>query len=221
MTKASRSVIWVALLFTVGIVSAPSLVIAAPNSHANSNAGGNGNGNANAGGSTVHQYALASGQNQGKISSALKSWNSLNANPKAFLNNLDNPNSLLGKEAKYVCDNATAQADLASFQTIYGDTPPTLDEFNAASAVVADPNASVEDKATAQQVIYAYNAYQDYLTAETAAQDSFLAAGVSYRGATYDDSMVALRETVDGVIAQKAFDSTALCPAASPTVAAQ
>src|SRR5207244_111547 len=92
-----------ALLGTTALPLSPAL--AAPNSHANAHAdggNGNGNGNGNAGnqsnghGSVVHQYALANGLKQGELASSLKSWNSLNANPNAFLNNLDNPDSLHG-----------------------------------------------------------------------------------------------------------------------------
>jgi len=137
------------------LMSAPA-VMAGPNAHANahaqgngSNGGGNGNGNGNGNGgggdngglggsgsphSVVRQYVLANpGLKQGQVASSLKSWNSLNANPKAFLNNLDNPNSLLGKEAAYICASSTAQSDLTKFnELVPTGTPPTSDEVKAA-----------------------------------------------------------------------------------------
>jgi hypothetical protein len=239
-----------ALLGTTALPLSPAL--AAPNSHANSHAnGGNGNGNgdgngnadkqSNGHGSVVHQYALANGLKQGDVASSLKSWNSLNANPNAFLNKLDNPNSLHGKQAKYICDNATSQTALTDFTNLGGDpaNPPSADDFAAAQAylsavallggadpatVAADPESSPEqiDAAnlilastltgdTAQGVVDQYNAWTLYQGAEGAAEDSFLAASVSYKGATYDDAMTALRGTVDGVITQKGLDTTSLC----------
>jgi len=244
-------------LFGLSALATP-VAIGAPNAHANSHAtsGGNGNGGGNSGsngngkaggngnGSAVHQFALASGQKQGDISSSLKSWNSLNANPHAFLNNLDNPNSLLGKEAKYVCDNVASQTALTSFSNAGGDplNPPTQPEVDAANAylnalaalansdstqtdidaanAVIAANSALEVPLTpdsANTIITQFNDWQAYQGAETSAQDSFLAASVSYKGATYDANMSALRATVDGVVAQKGLGSSGMCPA--PTVA--
>jgi len=245
-------------LFTAGALMAP-VAIGAPNSHANAhaNSGGNGNGNGggngngnnggNGNGSTVHQYALATGMKQGDLASSLKSWNSLNANPHAFLNNLDNPNSLLGKEAKYVCDDAVSQTALTDFVSSGGDpaNPPTQSQLDAATAylgalaTLADINSSLADQEAANAVIAAnaalavpltsdsantviaqFNDWQAYQAADAAAQGSFLAASVSYKGATYDSGMAALRTTVNGIITQKGFDTSTMC-AAPTTVASE
>jgi len=253
MKKAIRIIVNTTLCVSLlGIAAVPPMALAA-NSH--SNAGGNGNGNGNAGGngnsngnggdhgngSTVHQYVLANGLNQGDVSSTLKSWNSLNANPKALLNQINNPNSLLGKEAAYICSNAASQTDLATFTGLGGNpsSPPTVDQFNAATAylaaeaVLANPASSQTDidaanvliasssltPTTAQAAVDQYNAWTAYQGAEGTAQTAFLAASVSYKGATYDSTMSALRTTVDGIITQKGLDTTTICT--STTAAAQ
>jgi hypothetical protein len=219
------------------------------NAHASSNShvGGNGGGtsNGNGGGSVVHAAALASGMSQGELSSSLKSWNSLNANPHAFLNALDNPNSLHGKQAAYICNNATSVAALADFEALGGDPaiPPRETEFNDANSyldavtllggvaptdVLADPLSTPEmiDAAnlvlastltpeSAETLIDQYNAYLAYGTAEAAAEDSFLVASVSSKGATAEE-LEAVRTNVDTVVMEKGMDMTTLCPAEAP-----
>lgn len=253
MTNLRTPLSVVACAVLLGTTALPmSSALAAPNANANAHAnGGNGNGNGNGNGkagdkpnghgSVVHQFAVANGLKQGELASSLKSWNSLNANPNALLNNLDNPDSLHGKQAKYICDNATSQAALAGFTDLGGDptNPPSADDFAAAQAyladmallggvdpvtVAADPNSTQEqiDAAnrilastltsdTAQNVVDLYNAWTLYQGAEGAAQNSFLAASVSYKGASYDDAMTALRGTVDGIITQKGLDTPSIC----------
>jgi hypothetical protein len=273
MTKTVRSIVTLcacAGLLGLSALTAP-LAIAAPNSHANehANSGGNGNGDGSGNGngkssgsagtkgngSTVHQYALASGLKQGDVASALKSWNSLNANPHAFLNNLNNPHSLLGKEAKYVCDSAGSQAALATFTGAGGNpaSPPTQEQFDGASAylaavallagadpatVAADPGSSTEEIAaanilianaaaatpltseSADAIVTQFGDWQSYQAAEGTAQDSFLSASVSYKGATYSSSMSALRSSVDAIVTQKGLDASTMC-AASTAVATE
>ena len=187
------------------LMSAPA-VMAGPNAHANahaqgngSNGGGNGNGNGNGNGgggdngglggsgsphSVVRQYVLANpGLKQGQVASSLKSWNSLNANPKAFLNNLDNPNSLLGKEAAYICASSTAQSDLTKFNDLVPTgTPPSPDEVKAAQDFLTaettlgtlDPQKVVDnpnlypDKVAAAKLLLANLKLATPLTDETA-----------------------------------------------------
>jgi len=181
------------------LVAAPG-VVAAPNAHANahaqansSNGNGNGNGNSNSSNnngngtphSVVRQYAIANGLRQGQVASSLKSWNSLNANPKAFLNNLDNPNSLLGKEAAYICASSTAQAALGEFTDLAGPsgTPPTSAEVDAAQAfltakamlgsldpktVSGDPTNYTQEEVDAANLLLANAKLDRPLTTETA-----------------------------------------------------
>jgi hypothetical protein len=244
MNRPIRQIVIIALHLGAGAVAvAPTLSLATPNSHANPHANGDGNsgGNGNGNGSAVHQYVVANGLSQGAVSSQLKSWNSLNANPKALLNNLNNPNSLLGKESRYICANAASQSDLSTFTSLGGNpaSAPTPDQFNAATAylaaeaVIANPASSPTDldaanaliaassltSQSAQAVVDQYNAWTAYQGAEGTAQSAFLAASVSYKGATYDSRMGALRVTVDGIIAQKGLSTSTMC--ATSTVAAQ
>jgi len=247
------------VLCTVGLaaVTMPA-AMAGPNGHANEhaqsngNGGGNGGGNGNGGGksdaattstphSVVRQYALANGLKQGDVAKLLKSWNSLNANPKAFLNNLDNPNSLKGKQARYICANAESQTALSSFTDLGGDpaNPPTaqaaedaqsfldalalLGDTDPATVVGAPDSYSEEEVAaatlvldssldadSAQAVLDQRDAWATYQNATQKASDSFAAASVSYKGST---DLTAVRQTVDGVIAQKGLDTSALCDA--------
>jgi hypothetical protein len=164
----------------IALSFAASPTLAAPNANANdhANSGGNGNGSSNGNGgggeggggsvngqgngthgassnSAVHQYVLATGQKQGDVASSLKSWNSLNANPKAFEHNLNNPHSLLGKEAKYMCDNASAQEALATFNNLPGapTSPPTADEVTVAQKYLAAVQLVGTDPATLQAIV--------------------------------------------------------------------
>lgn len=250
MSKTIRSILTIALCTTlIGAASLSPVALAAnPHSNAggNGNGNGNGNGSGNAGGngngngSVVHQYALASGQSQGQVSSQLKSWNSLNANPKALLNHLNNPNSLLGKEVAYICSNAASQTALTTYEGLtQSTTPPTPQQITDASAylaavallngadpatVAADPASSPEQVAAANLLIANFAALVPltpqtagatvaYGTDESSAQSAFLAASVSHKGATYDSTMSALRTTVDGIIAKKGLDTTTMCTA--------
>lgn len=251
------------LTLACGVVTIAALAlspaVAAPKSHDHGNGGGNAHANnsGNGGGngksadhgnsgtphSAVRQYVLANGLKQGDIASTLKSWNSLNANPHAFLNNLDNPNSLLGKVAKYICDSAASQTALTGFTDLGGTvgSPPAQQAATDAQAFLdantqafadavtaldgADPadvtanpgdytSAQVDaadllnQKAAAETTIAQYNAWTTYQGASQQASDSFAAASVSYHKAT---DLSEVRAKVDGVIAQKGFDTSALC----------
>lgn len=251
------------LLCTVGLAAMTAPVaLAGPNGHANEHAGnGGGNGNGNAGGNgggnggdhgnggtatatphaVVRQYALANGLKQGDVAKTLKSWNSLNANPKAFLNNLDNPNSLKGKQAQYICDNATSQTALTDFTDLNGDpnNPPTAQDATDAQdyldslallgeddpqTVVDAPdgtysdaeiaaantvlNSQFNDADSAQAVLDQRAAWLAYQGSAQQASDLFAAASVSYHGTT---DLTDLRKTVDGIIALKGLDTSALC----------
>lgn len=232
-----------------------SVSVAAPNAHANDhatsntgNANGNGggnqsNGNGSAGATphaVVHQYALANGLSQGELARTLKSWNSLNANPKAFLNNLNNPDSLLGKEAQYICANAASQVALTGFTSLGGDpaNPPTAQQMQDAQAylgavtllggadpatVASDPTSTPEqvaaadlvlgsafDPVGAQALIDQYNAWTAYQSAAGQADATFVTASVSYHGSDAG-ALSQLRTTVDGVVAQKGLDTGSLC----------
>jgi hypothetical protein len=91
----------------------------------------------------VREYALANGLKQGEVASLLKSWNSLNRNEQAYLNNLNNPNSLPGKQVAYIRQNMTADTALSEFETMGGDplNPPTEDAAQAAQATIDLYNA--------------------------------------------------------------------------------
>jgi hypothetical protein len=241
------------VLCTVGLaaLTAPG-ALAGPNGHANEHAQSNGNGGGGNGGengnsgeaasstshSAVRQYTLANGLKQGDVAKSLKSWNSLNANPKAFLNNLDNPNSLKGKQAQYICDSAGSETALSSFTDLGGDVqnPPSEEaaadaqEYLAAVAslgdrmpadVIDDPESSPAEVAAAklvrdssldadgaQAILDQRAAWLAYEGSAQKASDSFAAASVSYHGST---DLTALRKTVDGVIAQKGLDTSSLC----------
>lgn len=261
--KMTSRALTAAVLCTIGlsILAVPG-AIAGPNGHANGhaqsdNGGGNGNGNGNGGGngngnghddagsapstphSIVRQYAIANGLKQGDVAKSLKSWNSLNANPKAFLNNLDNPNSRLGREAKYICDNAGSQTALASFTDLGGnpDNPPTAQEAADAQAlldafdvlgtddpatVAGDPTSYSADEVDAANLVLGSSldkegaqAVVDQFEAWTAAQNSAQQATDSFVAATGGHrsagDLADLRKTVDGIIAQKNLDTSDLC----------
>jgi hypothetical protein len=240
-------------------------VLAGPNGHANdhaqsnggSNGNGNGGGNGNGDGSESHkkaegagaphavvrQYVLANGLKQGDVASTLKSWNSLNANPKAFLNNLNNPNSLLGKEAQYICDNAGSQADLTSFIALGGDpaNPPTAQNASDAQAfldaqvilggldpatVASDPNSYTPDQVTAANLVLnssfdttSAQAAVDQYDAWTAYQATAQKASASFAAASVSyrgsTDLSKVRAAVDGVVAQKGLDASSLCTAST------
>lgn len=245
------------ILCTVSLSAlAVPTAFAGPNEHANGHAQGNGGSNGNGGGgggggndngggptispgphSVVRQYVIANGLKQGELARTLKSWNSLNANPKAFINNLDNPNSLLGKEARYICANAATDTALTTFTDLGGNpqSPPTEQAAADAQAyldalmlldgadpntVATDPNSTTEEVAaanlvlgsdltetTAQAIVDQYDAWVAYQKAQQEATDSFAAASVSYRKST---DLSALKAKVDDIIAQQGLD-TSLC----------
>lgn len=88
--------------------------------------------------SVVRQYVIANGLKQGDVASLLKSWNSLNRNEQAYLNNMDNPNSLPGLQIAYIRDNIAAEGALADFEALGGDVldPPTEEESAAAQSLI-------------------------------------------------------------------------------------
>ena len=57
----------------------------------------------------IRQYVLATGLSQGEVASTLKSWNSLNRNPRAFAATLNNPHALPALQVAYIRDNMLAQ----------------------------------------------------------------------------------------------------------------
>ncbi len=155
----------------------------------------------------VRQYVVDNDLKQGEVARVLKSWNSLNRNPQAFLNNMDNPNSLLGLQAAYVLQNMTAQTALAVYVGFGGvaGSPPTPAEYAAAQALLAGDTSLLSPEAilAAQLIANQYNAWMAYQTAEAAALDAFKAASVSYSG-TYDGAIwTELRKLVDGIVAER------------------
>lgn len=243
--------------FAISQFVVPSL--AAPNGHANEHAqansggsedhgGGNSNGNGsgnsnnhaddNGGGSVVRANVVATGAKQGDVASILKSWNSLNANPKAFADNLNNPNSLLGKEAVYVCANSAAKDAEAAFTSLApSGNPPTADQVASAQSyldaqgvlgalkpadVLADPSSYSQaevDAATliststltiqdAQNTINAQKAWDGFQNTSLTAGTAFATASVSYKGSS---DLSALRAKVDEIVALKNLDTTELC----------
>ncbi|MDP2620365.1 MAG: hypothetical protein Q8P46_09340 [Hyphomicrobiales bacterium] len=197
----------------------------------------------------VRQYALATGLKQGELASALKSWNSLNRNTQAYLNNMNNPKSLPGLQIAYIRENLKSQAALDSFIALGGDpsSPPAEADYAAAQAVLdaqaaldaqalldaeaAAPGTYTPDEVAAaealvsaysgdpqavidaysgddpQTVVDQYDAWSDYQTAETAAQDAFAAASVSY-GASYDQAKLdEVRSYVDAIVEMKELDT--------------
>ena len=184
----------------------------------------------------IRQYVLATGLKQGDVARTLKSWNSLNRNPRAFAAALNNPNSLAALQVAYIRDNMAAQQKLNDFLTLtQGDTtPPTAQQYADASAylsaeqmladagtdaatVLADPTSdpALIDAANtvtnyigpdAQTVVDQYNAWTDYQTAEATATDAFKATSVSYRNAD-QATLDALRKLVDDIVTTEGLDT--------------
>jgi hypothetical protein len=107
---------------------------------------------------------IANGLNQGEVASFLKSWNSLNRDPRAYEATMGNLNSLPGLQYAYVTANAAAQDALAAFESLGGnpDNPPTDTDAAAAQALIEQYNAWV--------------AYQSADPADLDAQAELLAA---------------------------------------------
>jgi hypothetical protein len=82
---------------------------------------------------------LANGLKQGDVASLLKSWNSLNRNEQAYLNNMDNLNSLPGLQVAYIRENMNAEAALTAFTDLNGnpDEPPDQTDLLAAKDALA------------------------------------------------------------------------------------
>ena len=91
----------------------------------------------------VRQYVIENGLKQGDVAKLLKSWNSLNRNEQAYLNNKDNPNSLSGLQIAYIRDNIEAEAALAEWEAIKDNLvePPTEDQSIEAQALIEQFNA--------------------------------------------------------------------------------
>lgn len=104
----------------------------------------------------IRQYVIENGLKQGDVASLAKSWNSLNRAEQAYVNNMDNPNSLPGLQIAYIRDNINAENALAGWEAVKGDLiePPTeiqaveaqdlVDQYNAwtayQDALLADPD---------------------------------------------------------------------------------
>lgn len=186
----------------------------------------------------VRQYAISTGQQQGTLASQLKSWNSLNRNLRAYLNNLDNPNSLPGKQVAYICDQAVAQSAETSFEQAGGslDNPPTAPtdqqtaDYQTAEAVLnalgttadqvlsapdgtytTDQVAAAQTVQDYQQAQALYDAYQSYQQAKDTADGAFRSASVSYGASTSQSTLDALQAEVDDIVAVKFPDTSALC----------
>jgi hypothetical protein len=89
--------------------------------------------------------------------------------------------------------------------TVAGDPDTYSPEEVKAAKTVLD---SKLDADSAQAILDQLDAWTAYQKSAQEASDSFVAASVSYHGSADLD---ALRKTVDGVIAQKALDTSALC----------
>jgi hypothetical protein len=178
----------------------------------------------------------ANGLKQGDVAKLLKSWNSLNRNEQAYLNNADNPKSLPGKQVAYIRGNIAAAAALEEFNAL-GGVAPTEEEAQAAQHTVdlygawteyqtalpgrrqaellaefpelGDPASlpTETEAADAQTVVDQHSAWTKYQDAAAAADDAFLAASVSYGAGTNETLLTDLRTTVDAIIAQKGLDT--------------
>lgn len=180
----------------------------------------------------VRQYALANDMKMGELASALKSWNSLNRNMQAYLNNMDNPNSLPGLQIAYVRESLNTQTSLDSFIALGGDPtdPPTEEESAAAQDALAAQTLLDEEAATPgtytqeeldaaqavvdayagddpQTVVDQYDAWGDYQTADVAADDAFAAASVSYNSSYDPETLDEVRSYVDDIIELKGLDT--------------
>jgi hypothetical protein len=102
--------------------------------------------------SVVRQYVLENDLKQGDVASQLKSWNSLNRNEQAYLNNMDNPNSLPGRQIAYIRGTIAVEGALDEWNAIRGELTegPSVGEVDAAQAA-ADLLSSQYDAWTAYQ----------------------------------------------------------------------
>jgi len=144
----------------------------------------------------VRQYVLESGQKQGDVAKMLKSWNSLNRNEQAYLNNMDNLNSLPGKQIEYVRSSiAATEAALAettaldAFFETYGhsnpDDVPNNVEHTAANAAL-----------DAAELDTAYETLEDYTVAK--ATDSPFVENQVYEDALAAEATIAEYEAWNG-----------------------
>jgi hypothetical protein len=144
--------------------------------------------------SIVRQYVLANGLKQGDVASLLKSWNSLNRNEQAYLNNMDNPNSLPGLQIAYIRENMNAGAALAAFESLGGSlaNPPTETDLLAAQDALA-----AEAVLDAQAVLDAPIVLDEYAADPLSHTDEeFLAAQAVVDG--YAGGAAAAQTVVDG-----------------------
>jgi hypothetical protein len=91
----------------------------------------------------VRQYVLLNDHlKQGDVAKLLKSWNSLNRNEQAYLNNIGNLNSLPGLQIAYISENMEARAAFAAFDVLDEDeVPPTPEEDAAAQLSISQYEA--------------------------------------------------------------------------------
>jgi hypothetical protein len=111
----------------------------------------------------VGQYAYANDLKQGDLASLLKSWNSLNRNEQAFLNNVDNLASLPGKQLAYIRESMNAGGLLADFEALGGDpdNPPTDEDLMAAQDVIAARAVLDAEAVLAAQELIASGLYEE------------------------------------------------------------
>ena len=111
----------------------------------------------------VGQYAYANDLKQGDLASLLRSWNSLNRNEQAFLNNVDNLASLPGRQLAYIRDSMNAGGLLADFEALGGDpeNPPTDEDLMAAQDVIAAQAVLDAEAVLAAQELIASGLYEE------------------------------------------------------------
>jgi hypothetical protein len=167
----------------------------------------------------IRQYVLETGLSQGEVASTLKSWNSLNRNPRAFAATLNNPHSLAALQVAYIRDNMLADQQLAAYEALGGDpaSPPTEQQYQDAQQVLSDAGVSATDVLNdpssydqsvvdAATVVAQYDAWTSYQTAAATATDAFKAASVSDRNAD-PATLDALRKLVDDIVKSEGLDT--------------
>jgi hypothetical protein len=171
--------------------------------------------------SIVHQLAADSNMSMGELSRVLKSWRSIGRANPAYEANVGNLNSLPGRQLAYAGANQGAQDALSNFNqlvTLFGasyttDSPPTLDEYNAALTALAGAdaqtvvqdltNAYTAEQYSAAETVVIYEAWDAYQTAESGAEAAFMATlPGNQNGAVYDENTYgSLRTQVNELIA--------------------